>query len=58
MGYLFLAIALLAGATKGYCGKMTSGYVNEYKDAMLANTIRMVFCVLIGFIMTVVLYLL
>ena len=54
MGYLFLAIALLAGATKGYCGKMTSGYVNEYKDAMLANTIRMVFCVLIGFIMTVV----
>jgi len=48
MGYLFLAIALLAGATKGYCGKMTSGYVQGYKDAMLANTIRMVFCVLIG----------
>ena len=34
MGYLFLAIALFAGATKGYCGKMTSGYVNEYKDAI------------------------
>ncbi len=49
MGYIFLAIALAAGATKGYCGKMTSGYVNEYKDAMLANTIRMILCILIGF---------
>ncbi len=54
MGYIFLAIALLAGATKGYCGKMTSGYVNEYKDAMLANTIRMAICILIGFGMVIV----
>ncbi len=52
MGYLFLTISLIAGATKGYCGKMTSGYVNEYKDAMLANTIRMILCILIGFGMT------
>ncbi len=49
MGYIFFIISLVAGATKGYCGKMTSGYVNEYKDAMLANTIRMVLCILIGF---------
>lgn len=48
MGYLFLAISLLAGAAKGYCGKMTSGYVQGYKDAMFANTIRMAFCILIG----------
>ena len=48
MGYLFLAISLLAGAAKGYCGKMTSGYVQGYKDAMFANTIRMIFCILIG----------
>ena len=48
MGYLFLAISLLAGATKGYCGKMTSGYVQGYKDAMFANTIRMTFCIVIG----------
>ena len=48
MGYGFLLLALLAGATKGYCGKRTSGYVNEYKDAMLANSIRMIFCILIG----------
>ncbi len=52
MGYLFLTISLFAGATKGYCGKMTSGYVNEYKDAMLANTIRMVLCIVIGFCIT------
>ena len=48
MGYLFLLAALISGAAKGYCGKKTSGYVNEYKDAMLANAIRMLFCILIG----------
>ncbi|MBQ8803317.1 MAG: EamA family transporter [Tyzzerella sp.] len=48
MGYLFLAISLFAGATKGYCGKMTSGYVKGYKDAMFANTIRMALCIVIG----------
>lgn len=51
MGYLFLLIALAAGATKGYCGKKTSGYVSEYKDAMLVNSIRMIFCIFIGFAM-------
>lgn len=53
MGYLFLAISLFAGVTKGYCGKKTSGYVNGYKDAMLANTIRMVLCTLIGIILII-----
>lgn len=51
MGYLFLLISLLAGTTKGYCGKKTSGYVQGYRDAMLMNTIRMLLCVLIGFLM-------
>lgn len=54
MGYLFLLTALVAGATKGYCGKKTSGYVNEYKDAMLANSIRMILCTLIGLGMVLV----
>lgn len=54
MGYLFLALALAAGSIKGYCGKQTSGYVNEYKDAMLANTLRMGFCIIIGFVMIAV----
>ncbi|MBS7299277.1 MAG: EamA family transporter [Eubacteriales bacterium] len=48
MGYLFLAISLIAGVTKGYCGKKTSGYISGYKTAMLANTIRMMLCILIG----------
>lgn len=51
MGYLFLAISLIAGAVKGYCGKMTSGYVQGYKDAILANTIRMVLCIFIGLLL-------
>ena len=50
MGYLFLLIALLAGVTKGYCGKKTSGYTNNFSDAILANTIRMLLCMVIGFI--------
>lgn len=49
MGYLLVAISVLSGSVKGYCGKRTSDYVSEYKDAMLANTIRMGFCILIGF---------
>lgn len=48
MGYLFLLASLITGATKGYCGKRTSGYVNEYKDAMLVNAIRMMLCIFIG----------
>ena len=51
MGYVFLLAALISGITKGYCGKKTSGYVNEYKDAMLFNSIRMAICVLIGTVM-------
>lgn len=54
MGYLYLVTSLLAGAVKGWCGKKTSGYVNEYKDAVLANFIRMIFCILIGFGMVAV----
>lgn len=49
MGYLFLLIALLAGATKGYCGKKTSGYIGGFRDSMIANIIRMVLCIVIGF---------
>lgn len=54
MGYLFLGIALFAGAVKGYCGKRTSGYIEGYSGAILANLIRMVFCILIGFCMVAV----
>ena len=50
MGYLFLAIALLTGKIKGYCGKKTSDYTKDFHDAILANVIRMLLCVVIGFI--------
>lgn len=53
MGYLFLLIALLAGTTKGYCGKKTSGYTNSLRDATFANVIRMLLCIVIGFVLIV-----
>ena len=51
MGYIFLIIALMAGVTKGYCGKKTSGYTNSFGDAILANCIRMLLCIVIGFVL-------
>lgn len=51
MGYLFLFLSVLAGATKGFCGKKTSGYIKEERDAMLANTVRMCLCIIIGFLL-------
>lgn len=53
MGYCLFLIALFAGAVKGYCGKKTSGYANGLQDAIFANIIRMLFCVLIGFLLLV-----
>lgn len=54
MGYLFLAIALLAGTTKGYCGKRSSGFVTETRDAIALNLLRMCLCVVIGFLILAV----
>lgn len=54
MGYIFLSIALAAGIIKAYCGKKTSNYTEDIKDAMLANSIRMFFCVCIGFILILI----
>ena len=48
MGYLFLAISLFAGATKGYCGKQISTYTRDLRSAVLANTVRMLLCAAIG----------
>ena len=54
MGYLFILIALFAGTAKGYCGKKTSGYTNSFRDATLANIIRMMLCIVIGFTLILV----
>lgn len=54
MGYLFLMIAVLAGSVKGYCGKKTSNYVDDYKSMIFANIIRMVLCGAIGIFLIIV----
>jgi len=53
MGYLYLCLACTFGLTKGYCGKKVSGFVKESRDAMLANSLRMGICVVIGFFFVV-----
>lgn len=54
LGYLFLAIALIAGVSKGYCGKMISGRISTVSDSVLANTARMLSCIVIGFFFVVI----
>ena len=48
MGYLYLFIALLGGATKGFCGKKTSKYTQNLSSAVLVNFVRMILCVIIS----------
>lgn len=50
MGYIFLIIALFAGVTKGYCGKKISGHASSFRLSVLASTVRMLLCIVIGFI--------
>ncbi len=54
MGYLFLTLALFAGVTKGYCGKKTSGFVASYRDSMLMNSVRMLLCIVISLVFTLI----
>ena len=51
MGYLFLLIALLAGVTKGYCGKKTSFAIATSSDSMVMNVLRMCVCIVFGFLL-------
>ena len=53
MGYLFLGISLLAGATKGFCGKTISGKIESIKGTFYVNMIRMLLCVVIGFFVVI-----
>ena len=53
IGYLFLGIALVAGAAKGYCGKRISGKIVTLSDSVLANTGRMMICIAIGFLFAI-----
>ncbi len=49
MGYLFLSLALASGTAKGYCGKRIGGFTKGLGSAVLANGIRMILCIIIGF---------
>lgn len=48
MAYLWLSLALLAGALKGYCGKKTSAHLLGASHAMRATALRMVLCIVVG----------
>lgn len=50
MGYLFLILSLFSGTLKGYCGKITGGITEGFREASLANALRMLMCVAIGVI--------
>jgi drug/metabolite transporter (DMT)-like permease len=49
MGYLFVALAILSGGIKAFCGKKISGQTPTVKNAVLTNFVRMLFCVVFGF---------
>ncbi len=51
MGYAFLTIALLAGATKGYCGKKMGTFATNAQSAILLNLVRMLLCTVFGILM-------
>ena len=53
MGYLFVGLALLSGGIKAFCGKKISGKTPTIKNAILTNFIRMLFCIVFGFLFVV-----
>ncbi len=50
MGYVSVFLALLAGTTKGFFGKRISAKAATQRQSVFVNAVRMVFCVLISFI--------
>lgn len=46
--YIFLALSLICGAVKGFCGKKISSVLSEKADALFVNTVRMFLCIFIG----------
>lgn len=50
MGYLYLTLALAGGLLKGFAGKRISNDVENFKDCVFVNFLRMLFCAVIGFI--------
>ena len=50
VGYIFLGISLFCAVTKGYCGKRSSGKLSYSSEALMINILRMIMCIVIGFI--------
>ena len=48
MAYVFVLIALICLAVKGYCGKKVGTWMRHSGDAVLFNLLRMIFCAVIG----------
>lgn len=55
MGYLLLSVALLCGATKGFCGKKISGYAENTVSSVLLNLIRMLICIVFSLLLIFIL---
>lgn len=51
MGYIYLLISLITGATKCFFGKKVSTLVTGTRGAALTNMIRMAFCALISILL-------
>ena len=51
MGYLLLAVALLCGSAKGFCGKKTSGLLQGYTGSVVGNLLRATVCIVIGLLL-------
>ncbi|MBR5742780.1 MAG: hypothetical protein IKX85_03180, partial [Clostridia bacterium] len=54
MGFLYVALALLFGLTKGYCGKKTSGQIGGVSSAVGFNLVRMLICIPIGVVFVLI----
>ncbi len=53
MGYIYLTVALLAGVAKGFCGKTISRDMQNFRECIFINLMRMLFCAVIGSLLAV-----
>ena len=53
MGYIFAVFSLFSGLIKGFCGKKISGLVSSIKGTFFMNMLRMLLCVVAGYIIVI-----
>ena len=54
IGYLYLALIIFTGLTKGFCGKKTSSFTTKSQDAFFVSVVRMLICTIIGLVLTII----